>query len=92
MLILEQFTNVSDDRPLQVREAEVEVRPEKDQRPEGRCHHRREHLREAAEMGVVGVLGGDENADHYVSDGGQAGHPMRFAGRRRLPATRIPWW
>lgn len=70
---------------LQVGQAEVEVRPEQDQRPQGGCDNRREHLGEAAQLGVVGVLGGHDHADHDVDDGGQAGHPMRFAGRRRPP-------
>ena len=72
---------------LQVGEAKVKVRPEQDQRPEGRGHYGREHLGKAAEMGVVAVLGGDDHADHHIDDEGQTGHPIRFAGHGRAPPT-----
>lgn len=55
--------------------------PEEDQRPQGGCHDRGEHLGQAPEVGVVAVLEGRNHADHHIDDGGQAGHPISFAGR-----------
>ena len=75
---------------LQVGEAEVEVRAEKNQRPQRRCHHRREHLGKAPQMGVVAVVGGHDHADHEVRDWGQAGHRMSVARRRRAPHCAVP--
>jgi len=63
-------------------------RPRSGSVPWGRCDHRREHLGQAAQVGVVAVLGGHDHADHDVDDGGQAGNRISFAGRRRPPPVR----
>jgi hypothetical protein len=72
---------------LYVGKAQVEAGSEQDQRPKNRRHNGRDDVGHGGQVSVVGVLRGDDDAEHQVPEQGQTTHPsfVRRTSRRSSP-------